>query len=209
MKFAIHADLLMDLQFAVSTEETRYYLQGVYVDEKGMLAATDGHVLGVICPQYGKFSHDFFSALAGQIVRLPPPKETRTRRGTQAWIVIEAKTGALHVSQTGLDKSPEDAIAAVPSYIMPGTAFIDGTFPDWRRVLPPIGAGALKQLTAISTTVLSNVIGLFDRGPFSAAFLQFFQHDADDPVIVRSGLHEDRFMVAMPGRGNIKTNAAA
>lgn len=198
-KHAIHADLLMDLTWALSTEETRYYLQGVYIDEQSRLVATDGHVLAVICPEYGKFSPDFFAALKGLIVRLPPPKEARSRRGFQKWIVIDDKTGGLHITQTASDRPPETALAAQPTYISPESCFIDGTFPDWMRVLPFSNLGALKATSVISPAVLSTIASFFEG--IDGAFLQFFQDKPDDPIVVRTKASDDRFMVAMPGRG--------
>lgn len=122
------ADLkgLMDrTQFAISTEETRYYLNGIYlhvvpVDDAKMLraVATDGH------------------RLAQAQLAAPPGSEP------MPGIIIPRKTvGEL---QKLLDTAPDDVqvevsdnkIRATIGDVVLTSKLIDGTFPDYVRVIP-------------------------------------------------------------------------
>jgi len=145
--FRIQATALKGLidrtQFAISTEETRYYLNGIYfhsVEDDGELVlravATDGHRLaraqidapvgsegmpGIIIPRKA----------VGEIQRL-----------------LEDPDGSVTVelSDTKIRLSLETLILT--------SKLIDGTFPDYNRVIP---AGNDKQLTLERTVFTSAV----------------------------------------------------
>jgi DNA polymerase-3 subunit beta len=113
-----------DLTYAISTEPTRYYLNGIYMhqnsDEEVIFVATDGHVLsrrvlkaafnsellkGVIIPKEAvKFFLDFTKGCAGKAI-------------------VKVK-----VSETRLS-------FAINDMLLP-TRLVDGNFPDYERVIP-------------------------------------------------------------------------
>jgi DNA polymerase-3 subunit beta len=109
-------------QFAISTEETRYYLNGIYlhvVDDKKLRAvATDGHRLAQ--------------------VDLPAPKGTSGMPG----VIVPRKTVA-EVQRLLEDAGEEVEIELSPAKIrfslgkvVLTSKLIDGTFPDYGRVIP-------------------------------------------------------------------------
>lgn len=114
------ADLTLDLaalvapvQFAISTEETRYYLNGVFLHNKdGQLvaAATDGHRLarhiGPDAPELAGI------ILPRKLVGLLPKGEVRFE-ASQTKVRITAPDGVVFIGK-----------------------LIDGTFPDYDRVIP-------------------------------------------------------------------------
>lgn len=111
----------------ISTEGTRYYLNGVYVEpaKEGVIAvATDGaRLIAVTDPK-------------GFIER---PAILRAERGV--WAKCRTKYAALlTVEALGRQETPQPILAkivpekgAVESVILDE---IDGSFPDWRRVFP-------------------------------------------------------------------------
>lgn len=128
-RFSIAADALKNLinktQFAISTEETRYYLNGIYLhpftSEKGALlraVATDGHRLA--------------------LVELAAPEGAKDMPG----IIIPRKTVA--ELQRLLDDIEGDVDVQVSSSkiritlgpVVLTSKLIDGTFPDYARVIP-------------------------------------------------------------------------
>lgn len=134
--------LIDKTQFAISTEETRYYLNGIYLhtvesDGHAMLraVATDGHRLAR--------------------VEIPAPSGSAGMPG-----VIVPRKAVAEVMKL-IDESPGDVTLALsPTKIrftignaILTSKLIDGTFPDYGRVIP---AGNDKAL-------------IVDRDPFAAA----------------------------------------
>jgi DNA polymerase-3 subunit beta len=136
--------LIEKTQFAISTEETRYYLNGIYfhtVDVAGLpvlrAVATDGHRLarveiaapggaegmpGVIVPR---------KAVAEIIKLVEDGNET-----------VEVELSSAKVRLTFGAKGEEGGLPA--GTVVLTSKLIDGTFPDYQRVIP---TGNDKRLT--------------------------------------------------------------
>lgn len=108
-------------QFAISTEETRYYLNGIYlhaIDDKLRAVATDGHRLAQ--------------------AEIKAPKGTKGMPG----VIVPRKTVA--EVQRLIDDAGEEVkveLSATKIRFSLGNAvltskLIDGTFPDYARVIP-------------------------------------------------------------------------
>ena len=138
--------LIEKTRFAISTEETRYYLNGIYLHAAGTgssqtlrAVATDGHRLAQ--------------------VELPLPKGAQGMPG----IIIPRKT--VHE----LHRLIEDSDATVSVGVSPskvrfetGTVtltskLIDGTFPDYGRVIPKDNDKELKVSNAEFTSAVDRV----------------------------------------------------
>lgn len=157
-RFSLPADTLAGIlgrvAYAASTEETRYYLCGVHIHigREGEAApaqlhfvATDGH----------RLSHEYMPAPDGAEA-LPP-------------IIIPSKAAATLAGMLrGLPNAPVE-IAASRHYLTLtagtttlGTKLIDGTFPDYTRVIPhttntvaTLVADDLQHAVALLTTLSS------------------------------------------------------
>lgn len=126
--FALEAKDLRRLidksKFAMSNEETRYYLNGVYMhiaerDGKSQLraVATDGHRLARIdmdCPEEAQ-------GMAGVIIPRKTVGELRKLLETDQKIAVS-------ISETKLRFATPDVVLT--------SKVIDGTFPDYTRVVP-------------------------------------------------------------------------
>ena len=128
-RFEIPADAMRRLidktRFAISTEETRYYLNGIYVHavesgkQKALRAvATDGHRLA----QVDYDLPDGASGMPGVIV----PRKTVL----ELQKLLEGDTGSLSVGVS------ETKIRFEFGGIVLTSKLIDGTFPDYGRVIP-------------------------------------------------------------------------
>jgi DNA polymerase III subunit beta len=145
-KFALAAKELKRLidktQFAISTEETRYYLNGIYLHTAGngqasalRAVATDGHRLAQIdlaAPQGA-------AGMPGVIV----PRKTV---GEVQRLIEDGE------NQVGIELSPTKVRFTLGDVVLT-SKLIDGTFPDYARVIP---LGNDKKLT-------------IDKADFSAA----------------------------------------
>ena len=111
---------------AVSKEETRYYLRGVFIDARGFIAATNGHIaFAARCTEACAFAETFApgcgtQGLAGVLV--PDTAIAQAAKGKGPYYTIERDAGGLYWLQRG----------AVRVHFVP----VDGTFPDWTRVVP-------------------------------------------------------------------------
>jgi predicted lipoprotein with Yx(FWY)xxD motif len=111
---------------AVSKEETRYYLKGVFIDARGYIAATNGHIaFAARCTEACAFAETFApgcgtQGLAGVLV--PDTAVTQAAKGKGPYYTIERDAGGLYWLQRG----------AVRVHFEP----VDGNFPDWSRIIP-------------------------------------------------------------------------
>jgi len=138
-RFALAAGALRQLvertRFAISTEETRYYLNGIYLhaaeqsnDAAPTLraVATDGHRLARVELDLPEGA----SGMPGVIV----PRKTVTE--LHKLIDETAEDVAVELSETRVRFSFDDVVLT--------SKLIDGTFPDYERVIPPDNDKVLK-----------------------------------------------------------------
>jgi DNA polymerase III subunit beta len=125
--------LIDKTQFAISTEETRYYLNGIYLHSAGSgksntlrAVATDGHRLA----QADLPLPAGASGMPGVIV----PRKTVTE--VQRLIEDSSAEVAIALSSAKIRFSIGDVVLT--------SKLIDGTFPDYQRVIP---SGNDKELT--------------------------------------------------------------
>jgi DNA polymerase III subunit beta len=128
-KFALKAAdlkrLIEKTQFAISTEETRYYLNGIYLHIAGTAqaqtlraVATDGHRLAQMELELPSGA----SGISGVIVpRKTVAEVERLIEDNEAAVVIELSTGKIRFT--------------IGDIILT-SKLIDGTFPDYARVIP-------------------------------------------------------------------------
>lgn len=146
-RFAIGASVFLGLldavEMAISTEETRYYLNGVYLHRKGAklrAVATNGHVLSlreVDAP-------DGTEGMAGIIL---PRALVKTVGGLWG----QAKED-LEIS---VDKS---RISISGGNIALTSKLIDGSFPDYERVIPGEGEAGLRATSGALVGAIERVM---------------------------------------------------
>ena len=112
-------------QFAISTEETRYYLNGIYFHSAGSAkaatlraVATDGHRLALIEQALPKGA----AGMPGIII----PRKTVG----EVQRLIETGEG-----EVGIELSPSKIRFTLGNIVLT-SKLIDGTFPDYARVIP-------------------------------------------------------------------------
>jgi DNA polymerase III sliding clamp (beta) subunit (PCNA family) len=130
VKFNVNASLFARVAHAQSNEETRYYLNGVCIQPapEGMpgvtLTATNGHVLVSAYDEQGETNATVIVAAPSNVMKACKP----WRDGTEPHLIGDA--GALEVM-------PEKGGAALAR-----DTLVEGSFPDWRRVVPSDIGGA-------------------------------------------------------------------
>lgn len=134
----VNANLFARVAVAASTDPSRYYLRGVCIQphprgEGVTLTATDGHCL---LTAHDPKADPAAIPPAGVIVNLGKDGLKAARKGQT--VTIDPATG---------DASVDNAWRSASSTL------IDGTFPDWRRILPQgdqVATGAAFDVKILS-----------------------------------------------------------
>jgi DNA polymerase-3 subunit beta len=128
-------DMIERTFFAVSTDETRYNLNGVYFEpsaEALRLVATDGHRLSLVESKMGAT----FGLKRGVIL---PKKGLHELRK----LLAEAAEAGEDKGETKLGFVENSAIVRRPGVIL-SMRLIEGLFPDYRQVIPKAGEKIVK-----------------------------------------------------------------
>lgn len=165
----VSADTLRAALICASTDKHRYYINGVYVDPKGYIVSTDGHRL--FC---AKIDVSDAAPFTGWII----PSDVLKRALTG----YKNKTVDIAPNRCG-------DIACQP---------VDGTYPDWRRVIPQGDlSGAVAQFNPAYVADLGKIGKLLGA---SGALPAHIHHDGDAPAGVTFPNAPDAFAVLMPIR---------
>ena len=225
----LDADLFLRAYSAVSTEETRYYLNGVHIepapDGGVLMVATDGHRLLCIRDPKGFYAGD---DERGSIIRALPhfkamlAKQKKFSASDRFFardykIVLVDRLMALVELAAGTPLDDEHSRAALfrtarePTSIVLGVqtadVLIDGAFPDWRRVVPILDHDAAPGM--INQKILSDMAAALNLSESRAVRLtcgtskaQGARGTETDPILVRAngaGII-DGFGIVMPMR---------
>jgi DNA polymerase-3 subunit beta len=162
--------LIEKTQFAISTEETRYYLNGIYLhtlevegETRMRAVATDGHRLAR--------------------VELPAPAGS----GGMPGVILPRKTvGEIHKLLDDADQPVSVELSAAKARFTVGpvvltSKLIDGTFPDYARVIPVAND---KRLVV-------------ERGDFAAAVDRVSTISSERGRAVKLSLNEGRLVLTV------------
>lgn len=192
--FNVNADMFRAAALFVSSEQTRYYLAGVHIAPHAVagvtLTATDGHRLLCVHDESGVCDQP-----EGLIVRADPVAMRKA-----------AKRGRDETEPRRFMSESNDSPAWVTHADGEQVAFfkdwrVDGSFPDWRRVMPSSdetsNAGQWYNPKLIADFVeVSKLLG-DDNKPA----IRIAAGDEGSPAMVRLANVPHAFGVIMPMRG--------
>ena len=207
MQINIPAAFIEAAMQAVSKEESRYYLKGVFIDARGFIAATNGHIaFAAKCPDARKLEGVTPASIPGALAGVIIPADALAQavkaagRGKPDTYVIERDAGGLW-------------------WILYGNARVhfapvDGSFPDWTRIIPV----APETLTAAHydpkyIAALGNMAKALRGGKKGEATAFHLHQDGLNPALITfprkvekitdpTGPREDCLAVLMPMRGH-------
>lgn len=140
-KAVVSADLMARAYIAASTEATRYYLNGVYIEPCAaggvLLVATDGHRMLVLRDPAGYCEGSAIVALTP--ATLKACKAKMPRGYAERYMIAHGEKIAIASVSKPDNAADLLALADNPSQEVEAYqvgALIDGSFPDWRRVVP-------------------------------------------------------------------------
>lgn len=192
----VSADLFRRALSCVSTEETRYYLTGVFVEPcasgGALLVATDGHKLVAIRDPSGEVS--------GSAIVSPDKASAAAlkAKGFDRRLVVSGDALQLSVVEIITDRAPRTA------HLQAEPCIIDGSFPDWRRVVPETvtpAAGHTVDVTHLGVVARALQTPGLLRSSADHYFVRMYSESAVEPIVVYGGL-PDAFGVVMPARPN-------
>jgi DNA polymerase-3 subunit beta len=170
-------------QFAISTEETRYYLNGIYfhtVEDEGELmlraVATDGHRLA----QAQTTAPDGSAGMPGIIVPRKAVAEVQK--------LLEEPDASVTIELS------DTKIRFTVNQVVMTSKLIDGTFPDYNRVIP---AGNDKEL-------------ILDRATFASAVDRVSTISSDRGRAVKLSLTDSQLVLSVnnPDSGSAEEEIA-
>lgn len=171
-----------------STDETRYYLKGVAVqldDDKLFIVATDGHRLIAMQPEF-------------TIERDDTDAATRANFGS---VIIPADIVKNLKPVRGVDECTliVDGIKGEIDYCGQSVrfGFIDGTFPEWRRVIPSTISGETAQFDARYIADLPKICAAFGTKDSKVEI----EHNGNSPAFIALNLPVPYVCLLMPYRG--------
>ena len=144
MKIVFPARYYADAALFASTEQTRYYLNGVALTEHGHLVATDGHRMFVGNPA-AAVGLDCLSGLPTETIILPLDKAVvsaarkKAQVGVRFLVVDRQGPDGMQITMAVVDAPDAADAATMPASRTHAAAIatlIDGVFPDYRRVTP-------------------------------------------------------------------------
>ena len=188
--FSIQFDFraLKACALCASTEQTRYYLGGVFVElsDCGLLTvATDGHRLIAARPEYnaaGPNEPRFGIIIPSDVIA----RLKMNRYQNLGDLVCDASGWRLIYDDVALGFKP-----------------IDGTFPDWRRIVPSETSGETAQFNPKYLTDFAKAAKIMGSGSFITV-----AHNGQGPGLVTLQGDFEAFGVLMPFRASIIVTTA-
>ena len=214
--FSLRTDCLAAAAQYVSTEDTRFYLNGVFVtphevDQAGrgvLMVATDGNCMAVIYDAYGHAPRSaILSFNASDKALKKPVREEGARRLMLNDNAAALSTGTPAPVQAYCpdEGTPDKRISPV-GYVT--VSEIDGSFPDFWRVIPTAsadGPSAPYAWNASHFARLTKAARLLGQKQPMAAFQQA---SASDPALITLASCPHAVFIHMPLRAAIYTQPA-
>lgn len=177
----------------ISKEKTRYYLGGINIEKhpKGgiIMTATDGHRLGTI--------HDKTGSIEGAksaIIAIAPALKNYIK-GTGKTFYQVGNASYITLGEVEQPEAMGDMVVCACN-----NAPIDGTFPDWRRVVPKKSSLAATKSISFDHRYVDGFLRALGKNACVTA------HFIDDtaPTIFRASTEPDFLGVLMPMRSGVE-----
>ena len=179
-----------------STEQTRYYLRGVYFEKRFdtlRMVATDGHRLFAAIQEIEPHDPDFHCILPSHDLK-------------KAYTGVNSKVATIPAefhgySKIGIDEEKSRACKTATINNVTCTA-IDGTYPDFTRVLPSLEACTKAETSQFNAKYVGDLEKAARALGKKGADINI-QHAGASPALVGFGGRQDVMALIMPMRNEI------
>lgn len=189
-----------------SADETRYYLHGVYFEPSAqggvIVVATDGQAMIVLHDPDGfasrpaiiKFQPNFVSNLKREI-------RARKKQNEAPQVEVDSVEGTTWLHTLKIAPSPDNPADLIIRHV----AEIDGSFPNWRKIVPPAREGDPDELAIIAPRLVRRIadaaslisVPEFDSMKWEKPLHYSFGKTPSDPVLVMSPSFGSGFALIM------------
>lgn len=205
----VNGNLFRAVMAFASTEETRYYLNGVYIEphETGaLLVATDGHRLVCVhdvdakCDKAAivKLPPVMLAALAPEKIVIQDEGDEEECGGDTQSTYAEGPARSLTIDADGIATVGKELRSA-------HSVFIDGKYPDWRKVVNAIdlveSAGPFQMFNCEYLATFAKMARLLSEGNNSQVMFVPGKH-AEGPMLVLFPVAANAFAVVMSTKPN-------
>ncbi|WP_296988149.1 hypothetical protein [Thalassospira sp. UBA1131] len=198
------------LQF-ISHEETRYYLNGVFIephkDGGVIMAASDGHTLAAVRDNSAHIAGE-----SGWICSVPKgpfiAALKRKSAGTLHFVGNSVYLTDAVLGQDATDPAFDPTLITAQHNAIAYAKPVDGTFPDWRRLIPSPQAEASTRIVLDGkhfNKFNKAISALADDGTPELSIAM--PRDMLSPIVIQSGRAKDFFGLVMPMREHTKAEA--
>lgn len=192
-ELTIDAEYAMMVQPFISKEETRYYLNGFWVQPHksggAIVVATDGHTMVACYDRFGKVDVPGIIQLSKTTLAACKRGKNETRR------VLRVEADTVSIYRNWDEEQNKGVMVAAEEGVV-----IDGDFPDWRKVIPALpqkyGAASINGSYLRRFEKLARQFG-------NAAFVRAYVADEMSPVVILTD-RDDFIGVVMPVRAEHK-----
>jgi hypothetical protein len=191
---------IVALNSFAARNDIRYYLNGVYfekaTDRPGLyLVATNGHTMLVIYEPEGQMVHD----RDGLIMRVPPQMIGAIRANKRQYCTNLVAKGCRVSLTDDFGQEHRDG----EFYIMPGHPWIDGNFPQWRRVIPNFDKLRPGSASAVNSQYLANFHNPYRKRVDRFGAVRLWQEPSTDrwsgaPIAVQMATEPNLLGIIMP-----------
>lgn len=199
------ADRVPLISLFVSTEKTRYYLHGFCVERHPvagvLLIATDGHRMAIFHDAEGYLEGAAQIIVKANAASLKACKPPRGQVVDSWWCQVEGATAKSSDSVLQIGFSADCGATITRPDATQHDCLIDGTFPDYRRVLPSDNAPADwsgKRLPSFNPDYLAS-FGKVSASEGGKKMIAIHPSISEGPAIISTG-RADFFGVLMPMR---------
>lgn len=187
-EITIDAHYAMMVQPFISKEETRYYLNGFWVQPHrsggAVIVATDGHTMAACYDRSGHVDVPGIIQLSKTTLAACRLGKNESRR------VLRVEGDTVSVYRNWDEEQNKGVLVAAEEGVV-----IDGDFPDWRKVIPPL------PTTFGTASLNASYMRRFEKLSLSgkAAAVRAYVKSENDPVVVLTD-RDDFIGVIMPMR---------
>jgi DNA polymerase III sliding clamp (beta) subunit (PCNA family) len=196
----VDANLFRAAAVCMSKEETRYYLQGVFIEPhavKGVtMTATDGHRLICVHDENGTASESAIIKLSPDALKACRPKRNETCR--------QVTIDGLDATVTAITGADENA--KVERVAITANCRVDGTFPDYRRVVPNVTNLESYKPDWYNGQYIASFADIADILADHENRIKLATNSPGSPAIVLFSASPHAFGVIMPCRGSNAAN---
>lgn len=188
--------------------DIRYYLNGIYAEPApgggAFLVATDGHQMGVFYDAEALCKESVLFRLTKDGIAACKPKRLYSQQFLEINPITERLTvmGSLGVFYgVGARRKQAYSMPVDEIYIQPGKCFVEGKFPDWKRVMKPFMVGKKAETVTVNARYMAKFFTATKHhcgGNFSSVSM-FFKSESD-AILLANGLIPEFQVLLMPMR---------